>query len=66
MPMHAIKVYLCAIHKFFVDTVSHELGRGLARGLGVSERSGDVVLVPADALVVDRVFETSLVLIEAG
>ena len=47
MPAHAIKVYLRAIHKFFVDTVSHELGRGLARGLGVSEGSGDVVLVAA-------------------
>ena len=52
MPTHAIKVYLRAIHKFFVDTVSHELGRGLDCGLdcgvgGVSEGSGDVVLVPA-------------------
>ena len=32
MPKHAIKAYLRAIHKFFVDTLSHELGRGLERG----------------------------------
>ena len=56
MPTHAIKVYLRAIHKFFVDTVSHELGRGLDCGFdcgvgGVSEGSGDAVLVPADAFV---------------
>ena len=52
MPTHAIKVYLRAIHKFFVDIVSHELGRGLDCGFdcgvgGVSEGSGDVVFVPA-------------------
>jgi len=29
--------------------------------LGVREGSGDVVLVPADALVLDRVFEAALV-----
>jgi len=38
-----------------------------ARGVGgVREGSGDVVLVPADALVYDRVFEAALVLVEAG
>jgi hypothetical protein len=44
---------------------------GLERGFdcgvgGVSEGSGDVVLVPADALVFDRVFEGVLGVIEAG
>ena len=59
MPTHAIKVYLRAVHKFFVDTVSHELGRGLDCGFDcgvgrVREGGGNVVLVPADALVLDR------------
>ena len=46
-------------------------GRRLVRGFdcgvgGVSERSGDVVLVPADALVYDCVLEAALIVIEAG
>ena len=71
MPTHAIKVYLRAIHKFFVDTVSHELGRGLDCGFdcgvgGVGDGSGNAVLVPADALVYDRVFEAVFVVVEAA
>ena len=71
MPTHAIKVYLRSIHKFFMDTVSHELGRGLDCGCdcgvwGVREGSGDVVLVPADALVFDCVFEAVLIVVKAG
>ena len=42
------------------------LDRGLDCGVGgVREGSGDVVLVPADALVYDRVFDAVLVVIEA-
>jgi hypothetical protein len=33
---------------------------------GLSEGNGDTVLVPADALVYDRVFEAALIVIEAG
>ena len=33
---------------------------------GVCEGSGDVVFVPADALVVDRVFEAAFIVVEAG
>ena len=44
-----------------------QLERGFDCGVGgVSEGSGDVVLAPADALVLDRVFEAAFVLIEAG
>ena len=43
------------------------LKRGFSGGLGgVSERSGDMVFVPADALVYDRVFEAAFVLVETG
>jgi hypothetical protein len=41
MPKHAIKVYLRAIHKFFMDTVSHELGRGLERGANAISRASE-------------------------
>ena len=33
---------------------------------GVSEGSGDLMLVPADALVLDRVVEAAFVVVEAG
>jgi len=43
------------------------LKRGFDCGVGrVPEGSGDVVFVPADAFVVDRVFEAALIVIEAG
>jgi hypothetical protein len=41
MPKHAIKVYLRSIHKFFMDTVSHELGRGLERGANAISRASE-------------------------
>ena len=49
----------------------HCLSRGLERGFdcgvgGVSEGSGDVVLVPADALIYDRVLEAVLIVVEAS
>ena len=44
-----------------------QLERGFGCGVGgVSEGSGDVILVPADALVYDRVFEAVFVMIEPG
>ena len=45
---------------------SVRLERGFDCGVGgVSEGSGDVVLVPADALVCDRVFETAFVVVQS-
>ena len=59
-------------NKFRIVAVEEEplctphLIRGAASCWGVRESSGDAVRVPADALVLDRVSEVVLIVVEAG
>ena len=50
----------------FLQPVGRGLKRGFGGSVGVSDEGWDAVCVLADAFVVDRVFETVFVVIEAG
>jgi hypothetical protein len=50
----------------FLQPVGRGSKRGFGGNVGVSDGGWDAVLLPADAFVVDRIFEAVFVVIEAG
>ena len=62
----SLSARLRLLQRGVAGAISRTLDCGFGCGVGgVSEGSGDAVLVPADALVVDRVFEAAFIVVEA-